>query len=79
MMRDSTRRPGRAGATGLLLLAALSGCGAGLPRLNRSGEPREALPPHVKSVKIDPRTLKPFEPVPEEPEGEPEPEAPATW
>lgn len=65
---------------GVLLLfpLVLFGCGSGLPPLAPSGEPL-GVNPHVTSVRIDPRTLKPIEEPKErkkEQEGKKEPKAP---
>lgn len=55
--------------TGVALFSSivLSGCGSGLPLLSPSGEPL-AVNPHVTSVRIDPRTLKPVRPGPDDAE-----------
>ncbi|MHC4253414.1 MAG: hypothetical protein ACYS9X_30220 [Planctomycetota bacterium] len=58
MVLRGTRARRLAGAAALSLILPLAGC---LPPRNASGEPLEPVPTHVKSVKIDPRTLKPFE------------------
>jgi len=53
------RRPkGAPLAVALAALASLAGC---LPPRNPSGEPLAPVPPYVKSVKIDPRTLEPID------------------
>ncbi len=49
-----------------LILAVLAATGCGLPRLNAAGEP-VGLPEHVTSVKLDPRTMEPMEPMEKKP------------
>ena len=53
-------RGNKAGAALLFFLPlSLAGCGSGLPPRAPSGEPL-GVNPHVTSVRIDPRTLKPL-------------------
>ena len=58
----------------LLIPLGHAGC---LPPTNRAAEPLTPVPPYVKSVKIDPRTLEPIDeegPAAEEPGASSSPE-----